>query len=167
TNSATLDISPFQPAVLMQDVANSMDVLAAQKGLKLETYLDPQLSTDISGDRLKLQQILFNLAGNAIKFTEEGTVSIRFEAVDTEQWCIIVLDTGEGIPVGVQKHIFTAFWQVDGSPTRTVNRGVGLGLSIVKQLVDLMRGEIVIDSAPGQGSTFKITLPYDLERVLS
>jgi signal transduction histidine kinase len=112
----------------------------------------------VLGDQNRLQQILVNLASNAIKFTGSGRVQIRLYRPDLNHWAIAVSDTGPGIPTEAQAYIFEPFQQVDGSVTRE-HVGTGLGLSIVKQLVNLMEGQITLESEVGQGSAFTVLLP--------
>jgi signal transduction histidine kinase len=114
----------------------------------------------IIGDLNWLYQILYNLISNAIKFTDEGSVKIRFYAPDADHWVMEVRDTGIGIPPEVHKTVFDAFYQVDGSVTRK-KVGSGLGLSIVHQLATLMDGTVELDSRPGKGSTFQVILPLE------
>src|SRR5690606_26594548 len=97
------------------------------------------------GDPIRLQQILTNLLENAIRFTERGTIAVTIERTGETHWAMRVSDTGRGIPAEMQSHIFEAFWQIDGSMTREVSRGVGLGLSIVRQLTALLGGEITLE----------------------
>ena len=110
------------------------------------------------GDERRLRQIMINLVGNAIKFTRDGGVSIRIQHSTTEHWAIQVSDTGTGIPHEAREYIFEPFRQVQNTITHD-NRGVGLGLSITKQLVDLMGGRINLESEPGKGSVFTVILP--------
>jgi signal transduction histidine kinase len=105
-----------------------------------------------------LQQILVNLVSNAIKFTEEGAVHLFIYQPDPTHWALQVTDTGPGIPLEAQAYIFEPFRQVDGSVTRQ-HGGSGLGLSIVRQLTNLMGGEVALASELGRGSTFIVTLP--------
>ncbi|MEM7029706.1 MAG: ATP-binding protein, partial [Chloroflexota bacterium] len=107
----------------------------------------------------RLQQILANLIGNALKFTAQGEVTLRIYCPDAGHWVMEISDTGQGIPMQAQPLIFDPFWQVDGSITRR-QKGTGLGLAIVKQLVELMDGQISVDSQEDQGSTFAVTLPF-------
>jgi signal transduction histidine kinase len=100
---------------------------------------------------------MVNLVENAVKFTDQGQVRVRLYP-EAARWVIEVADTGRGIPAAAQAIIFDAFQQVDGSTTRE-KRGVGLGLSIVRQLTALMGGEIHLASQVGHGSTFKVSLP--------
>ena len=124
--------------------------------------VDPNLPEEIHGDDRRIRQIIINLIGNAIKFTEEGSVRLIVSLVDENHWDIQVKDTGVGIPKEAQSKIFEPFKQVSSSVTSN-NRGVGLGLSITKQLVDLMHGRIVIESEPDRGSTFTVLLPITRE----
>ncbi|MFZ0544119.1 MAG: CHASE4 domain-containing protein [Candidatus Promineifilaceae bacterium] len=152
--------SPFSPREFIEDVERLSQPLAENKGLSLQCEVDPALPRLILGDEERLKQILANLVDNAIKFTEHGGVVVQLGQKSKEQWAIIVTDTGPGIAEKNKDLIFDAFWQADGSPTRRVNRGVGLGLSIVKQLVLLMGGEVsVISEGCDKGSTFVVTLP--------
>jgi signal transduction histidine kinase len=104
-----------------------------------------------------------NLVGNALKFTQQGSVTVRVFCPSNTHWALEVADTGSGIPLEAQSIVFEPFKQVDSSTTRQ-HGGVGLGLSIVKKLVDLMQGQITLVSAPGQGSTFTVTLPLTLSQ---
>jgi PAS domain S-box-containing protein len=154
----TLDIAPFAPVRLLDDVMSVMSVLAQNKGLKLTSHIDGQVPATLSGDRQRLQQILINLAGNAVKFTDQGEVHIRLYRPDPDHWAMDVADTGPGILQEAQSYIFDPFRQVDGSATRA-HGGAGLGLSIVKQLTTLMGGEIKLVSKVGRGSIFTVLLP--------
>ncbi len=157
---------PFRPAELLKNVLDVMDQIVAEKGLTLTGEVDPRLPELLTGDPQRLQQILMNLVNNGVKFTDAGDIHIRLCLADSKHWGLEVKDTGHGIPQEELERIFDAFHQVDTITTRE-QRGFGLGLSIVKQLVQLMRGEIQVQSALGGGSTFTITLPLveeDLER---
>jgi signal transduction histidine kinase len=117
---------------------------------------------DLETDRIKLQEIIRNLVDNAIKFTEEGVVSVTGQPGTSPEWLRIeVADTGAGMPPGDLEYIFDAFHQVGASSTRGTG-GVGLGLSIVKQLVEALGGRVSVTSRVGQGSTFTIDIPYRL-----
>jgi signal transduction histidine kinase len=158
SRNMTLNMGFFSPADLLQKVGTSMDVLAHNKELDLTIELSPQMPATLYGDERRLQQIIINLVGNAIKFTQQGGVKVRVFQPSAIYWAFQVIDTGAGIPKDAQAYIFEPFRQVDNSITRE-NRGTGLGLSITKQLVALMDGEISLESEPGQGSTFTVTLP--------
>ena len=152
-----LNIQLFRPRELLKAIPAS-EVIAETKGVRVHTEIDPQLPRYVYGDPYWLRQILANLLSNAAKFTDEGHIWVRLLALKDNRWAIQVEDTGPGIPAAAQKHIFEPFRQVDGSPTRR-HRGSGLGLSIVKQLVDLMHGEIQVESTVGKGSKFTVILP--------
>jgi signal transduction histidine kinase len=157
-NSTLLQESVFSPASLLQQSTSGTEVLANKKSLELITSLDPNLPLELRGDERRLRQIIINLLGNAIKFTKEGSVSVKFLRPTNEHWAIQVTDTGMGIPRDAQAYIFEPFRQVDSAVTHD-NRGIGLGLSITKQLVELMNGRITLESEIGSGSTFTILLP--------
>ncbi len=152
----------FVPVDFFKTLETSMKPLAGKKRLDLETEITEDVPARLMGDHQRLNQVLSNLVVNAIKFTDEGGIKIRAFCPDETHWAFQVSDTGAGIPKEAQDRIFEAFWQVDGSSTRKVNRGVGLGLSIVSQLTNLMNGTITIDSQEGVGSTFTIILPMEL-----
>jgi signal transduction histidine kinase len=148
---------PFSPSSLLLLVKNLLSGLAEQKSLKLTTYVDPALPELIVGDSNRLQQILVNLMGNSIKFTEYGEIRISCKSLSNE-WQIIVQDTGIGIPAERLPDIFEPFRRGSDYATRN-HQGAGLGLSIVKKLVILMEGRVEVQSTVAQGSVFTITLP--------
>jgi signal transduction histidine kinase len=158
----TINKAPFAPVEFINSLETSMKSLADKKKLDLKTEITEDIPSRLLGDQQRLNQILSNLVVNAIKFTDQGGIKIRTYCPDDTHWAFDVSDTGSGIPKEAQEKIFEAFWQVDGSSTRKVNRGVGLGLSIVNQLTGLMNGKIKIDSEEGVGSTFTIILPMEL-----
>ncbi len=157
-NTAVLQEKPFSPSDLLKQASSSLEILAHKKGLKFIASLDETMPARIIGDERRLKQIIINLAGNAIKFTKQGEVRLMIMRPDQNNWGIQVADTGVGISKEARAYIFEPFRQVDNAITRD-NRGVGLGLSITKQLVELMNGRIVLESEPGKGSTFTIILP--------
>lgn len=149
----------FSPSVLIDEVFAMLMPVAERKQLTLTGSVGADVPETLRGDPIRLQQILTNLLENAIRFTERGTIAVTIERTGETHWAMRVSDTGRGIPAEMQSHIFEAFWQIDGSMTREVSRGVGLGLSIVRQLTALLGGEITLESAPGHGSTFTVTFP--------
>ena len=114
----------------------------------------------VRSDSLRLYQIFSNLTDNAIKYTHKGKVAVRVFKVDDLRYAFEVSDTGVGIPQELQRVIFNPFQQVDATPDQKES-GFGLGLSIVKQLLSLMDGEIKLTSEVGKGSTFTVTLPFE------
>jgi PAS domain S-box-containing protein len=154
----TIKMGPVKPADLLEALHGLMDKTAADKNLRLSSEIDPNLPETINGDAARLQQILLNLVSNAIKFTERGSILVRLFRPKENKWGIEVSDTGSGVPQSEIPYIFDTFRQVDGAATR-LHGGFGLGLSIVKQLVHIMNGEIEVESVLGKGSTFMITLP--------
>jgi signal transduction histidine kinase len=153
------NISKYDPNALIAEAVQSLQPLAQQKRLALTHERLSGAPDIVLGDANRVKQVIFNLVDNAIKFTEEGSVCVQVSAKSADQWSISVRDSGIGIDEAVQTEIYNPFWQVDGSMTRKANRGVGLGLSIVRQLVQQMGGSIELESAIGKGSTFTITLP--------
>ena len=144
----------------VEDVARLLSIQAHAKGLEVIALLDPGLPDRVRGDAGRLRQILLNLGGNAVKFTQKGEVSIECKVAHKDERGVMVRcevrDTGIGIPAGRVNALFTAFTQVDSSTTRRFG-GTGLGLSIVKRLVALMGGEVGVSSEEGAGSTFWFT----------
>lgn len=156
-----LNLQPFVVAEVVQDTLLELYVIAQNKGLALTSTIAPNVPEQIVSDRLRIQQILTNLTSNALKFTEQGEVSLNLFCASKNHLIIQVTDTGSGIPVEARKLIFEPFGQVDGSITRK-HGGTGLGLSIVKQLTDLMGGRIELASEIGQGSSFSVILPIQI-----
>jgi len=154
----TIQMGTVKPSELLEALHGLMDKTAADKNIRLTSEIDPNLPDTLNGDAARLQQILVNLVNNAIKFTDQGSIRVRLFHPDENRWGIVVSDTGTGIPQSELPHIFDTFRQVDGAATR-VHGGFGLGLSIVKQLVNIMNGEIEVQSLVGEGTTFIITLP--------
>ncbi|WP_300158442.1 PAS domain S-box protein [Solidesulfovibrio sp.] len=159
-----LDSAVFDPVALAEAVVRTFSAAAAAKGLRLTLELAPGLPERVRGDDGRVRQILVNLLGNALKFTEEGSVTLRLAPVRTEsghadRLSFAVADTGIGIPAGMQAAIFDSFRQADGSTARKFG-GTGLGLAISRELAELMGGEIRVASTPRAGSTFVFTAPF-------
>jgi signal transduction histidine kinase len=149
---------PFEPADLLLSIEMSLRPQATKKELKLVTTLDPNLPKHLIGDAKRLEQILVNLATNAVKFTEQGSVTISLQRQSAADWAIVVIDTGIGIPPHAQETIFEKFRQIDGTSRRAYG-GTGLGLAIVRELALLMDGSVKVKSSLGSGSAFTVTLP--------
>ena len=177
----TLEISDFEAVPLVESVVELLAPRAAAKGLELAFHVPPALHAPLRGDPGRLRQILINLAGNAIKFTDHGSVtvvlSVEQETATEEDGGpepqgaenrapqetpvtvrFEVRDTGIGIATADRKRLFTMFSQVDGSSARR-HGGTGLGLAICKRLTELMGGRIGVHSMPGEGSVFWVTIP--------
>lgn len=148
---------PFAPADLVENWYNELSGVAEQKELAFTVWIDPALPTPLYGDEDAINKVALNLLGNAIKFTEKGNVSLRLENGE-QSWRIVVQDTGIGIPPHAREIIFEEFRQADQSSKRKYG-GTGLGLAIVQKYTRTMGGTVTVESEPGQGSTFTITLP--------
>lgn len=158
--------SPFDLYALVKDTADMLRHDAERKGLQLEIHIDPHAPFLVAGDEMRLRQILINLTNNAVKFTEEGQVEIRVTRIDpgntdTATIQIEVIDTGIGMSPEAQRQVFELFTQADGSITRRYG-GTGLGTTISKQLVELLGGEIEVESESDTGTTFRIILPFEI-----
>lgn len=161
----TLSDEPFDLVALTEGVVELLAPKAHDKGLSLATLADPALPSLLMGDPDRVRQILINLVGNAVKFTEEGGVGVRLGWQDGVAR-VIVEDTGPGIPADRLSAIFDEFEQADETTART-HGGSGLGLAIVKRLLPLMGGEIAVDSQPGKGSRFTVTLSLKVAEAAS
>jgi len=156
----TLALAEYSMADVVQTVVTAVEALAAEKHLALKVAVAPDLPLG-RGDERRIGQVLLNLVGNAIKFTEVGEVRVEVSASDGA-FRVAVADTGPGIAPEDQAKIFEEFQQVDSSSTRKKG-GTGLGLSIAKRIVEMHRGRIWVESSPGKGSTFCFTLPVRVE----
>jgi PAS domain S-box-containing protein len=161
----TLETSPLMLRAMLEDVARLLSPQAEAKGLQLTVEVDPHLRSRVRGDGVRIRQVLTNLAGNAVKFTEAGQVTLEAGIIaivgDRVTIRFAVHDTGIGIPIEHQARVFESFTQVEGSTNRRFG-GTGLGLTICRSLVHLMGGSIGLDSQLGSGSTFWVELPLEL-----
>jgi PAS domain S-box-containing protein len=156
----SLEEAPFAPAQPLGKVTETLGPRALAKGLELTTQIAPEVPANLVGDPLRLRQVLINLVGNAIKFTETGTIALTIDsagdAASPGLLHFAVSDTGIGIAEDQLPQLFTNFTQADSSMARRYG-GSGLGLAIVKRLVELMHGRVWVESAVGAGSTFHFT----------
>jgi signal transduction histidine kinase/DNA-binding response OmpR family regulator len=153
-----LESAPFDPEAAMQDVAELLSPKAHEKGLEIAVTIRAGTPARVIGDDGRVRQILFNLAGNAVKFTEAGGVTIELAPRPGERLRFSVRDTGPGIAPEKQALIFEEFTQADASVSRR-HGGAGLGLAIVKRLALAMGGEVGLASRPGHGASFWVELP--------
>jgi two-component system, sensor histidine kinase len=160
-----LELTAVDVPAIAREVLALMQPAARIKHLQLSLQIDPALRAWMQADAKRLRQIMFNLLTNAIKFTAQGSVSLRLEPLQKGQrtdeangLCLVVQDTGIGMDEQAQAHVFSRFYQADGSIRRRYG-GTGLGLEISRRLARLMGGDITVRSALGQGSTFTVSLP--------
>jgi signal transduction histidine kinase len=155
----TLNLEDYSLPDVVRGVVAATEPLAAAKGLKFSATVADGMPT-ARGDARRVSQVLLNLVGNAVKFTEAGEVEIRASA-EGGRFLLSVRDTGPGIAEADQQRIFDEFQQIDNSNTRKQG-GTGLGLAISKRMVEMQGGTIAVDSAPGHGSTFRVVLPVEV-----
>ncbi|MFZ5765061.1 MAG: response regulator [Thermodesulfobacteriota bacterium] len=158
-----LDAVPFDPVELLEGICSLMALHVHEKGLELHLDLAPEMPRRLLGDAGRLRQVLINLVGNAVKFTQQGEITVTCRATaasspGTTELLFAVADTGIGIPPDKQQLIFERFTQADSSTTRRFG-GTGLGLTISRELINLMGGDIHLESAEGRGSTFSFCIP--------
>jgi signal transduction histidine kinase len=151
----SIDAQPFDPRELVESVVAQHRSLAAQKGI-IFAWHDAGAPAEVVLDRQRVRQILVNLFGNALKFTREGEVSVETGGADEARFHVAVRDTGPGIDPDQHEAIFEEFRQAEGG-----EGGTGLGLAISRRLARAMGGDVTLESEPGRGSTFKLTLPLD------
>ncbi len=164
-----MDIVPINYSVtsMISEIVNMMWLRAEQKGLEFRIEVDPSIPAELFGDEVRIKQILVNLLNNAVKYTQEGSVTLHIEREDMKDDRILlmfsVIDTGIGIKQDAIPHLFDAFQRVDEEKNLKIE-GTGLGLSIVRQLVELMDGKVTVNSVYTQGSTFVVTLWQKISR---
>jgi len=155
-----LTLKPVRLSIrsLLYDAAETVRAQAEEKGLALRVSMLDGAPEALTGDETRIRQVLINLLGNAVKFTETGSVTLTAESAGRDAVRFCVVDTGPGVPVGLRDAIFDRFQQGDASTARP-HDGAGLGLAIASELVELMRGRIAVESEAGQGSRFVLELP--------
>ncbi|MBR6469668.1 MAG: DegV family EDD domain-containing protein, partial [Lachnospiraceae bacterium] len=165
--AGSMDIVPVDYKVgdMMSEIVNMIWLRTNEKGLSFDVDIDPHVPSVLFGDEVRIKQIIINLLNNAVKYTKKGSVGLHIEAEDADEGkvrlLISVSDTGIGIKQEMLPDLFNVFKRVDQEINRNIE-GTGLGLSIVKQLVDLMGGDISVNSAYGQGSTFTVSLVQEI-----
>jgi signal transduction histidine kinase/CheY-like chemotaxis protein len=161
-----LESTQFSPREVVEGVVRTIGVAAQAKGLAVTSQIDPSVPQLLRGDPGRFRQVLVNLCGNAVKFTERGSVTVEMALanIDAQRALLrcVVRDTGAGIPADRLHALFKPFSQVDASTTRRYG-GTGLGLSIVKRLTELLGGEVGVESREGSGSTFWFTASFEVQ----
>jgi signal transduction histidine kinase/DNA-binding NarL/FixJ family response regulator len=156
-----IERTPFRLREIIAQVYDTLKFKAEEKGLAFETWVESNIPDVLIGDPLRLNQVLLNLAGNAVKFTEKGSVRIEVTVIkgSVSKLMFKIIDTGIGIPPEKLDKLFKSFQQMDVSTSRKYG-GTGLGLSISKSLVEMQHGHIKAQSQPGKGSEFSFSIPY-------
>lgn len=156
-----LTMAPFDLGAMVRDVTEMMQIRASEKGLWLKLDQSSEFPRHINSDEARLRQILTNLITNAIKFTDQGGITVRLGVLQNQRSNLLidVEDTGVGIPVEDHKRIFEPFVQLG---EHAINQGTGLGLTITRQFVQLLGGQITLNSTPGKGTLFRVELPVEL-----
>ena len=154
-----LDPQPFDPRALVEEVGALMAPLAQRRGLAYRMEVSAELAPGLRGDAVRVRQILLNLLGNAIKFTERGSVGLQVQALAPAGVRFIVADTGPGLNAEQKSRLFRRFEQAEGARTASRYGGSGLGLAICQELAAEMEGRIQVDSKPGEGTRFVVELP--------
>jgi signal transduction histidine kinase/DNA-binding response OmpR family regulator len=158
TGRLDLEARPFALGTLVEEIVELLSPRAHAKGLEIASLIDERLPGHVTGDAARLRQVLLNLAGNAVKFTETGGVAVVVEPGKAPgEIGFLVCDTGIGIAPDAQARVFEEFEQADSGMTRKFG-GTGLGLAISRRIVERMGGSVTLESTPGQGSTFKFTV---------
>lgn len=159
-----LEILPFSLREVARTLEDLFQTAAAEKGISFQICIDDDVPDQLIGDSLRLTQILMNLCNNALKFTQQGSITVHMSSSELSEivcaLAVSVTDTGIGIPQEAQTQLFNEFTQADSSITRKFG-GTGLGLAICKLLAELMRGEVVLQSSSDAGSTFTVTIPFN------
>src|SRR5690606_11695044 len=160
-----LDPQPFDLRLVVADVGDLMGPLARQRGLGYRVEVDADVPEGLLGDPVRIRQVLLNLLGNAIKFTERGEVSLAVRPLSPEGVRVEGADTGPGLNEEQKSRLFRRFEQADGARTAARYGGSGLGLAICQELAAEMGGRILVESAPGRGARFLVELPLPAARL--
>lgn len=154
---------PFKVQSIVENARSVSEILARAKGLDLAIQVGPDLPAEMIGDVRWINQIVYNLVTNAVKFTDRGSVTVSIQRLNQQRWTIEVQDSGIGIRPDVQARIFEPFYRVSDPDVQDIP-GSGIGLSIVRQLTEALGGQLTLKSTPGQGSTFTVELPLHLQK---
>lgn len=154
-----LEQGNFEPRMLVDEITGLMAAIAERRGLQFTDKVDPDVPHLVHGDRRRIAQILLNLIGNAIKFTEHGFVALEVQRPHPDVLRFLVADSGPGLNLEQQQRIFRRFEQADGVSTQARFGGSGLGLAISQELAAAMKGRIRVHSVPGEGTRFEVDLP--------
>jgi len=157
SGQVNIEIAPFHLGNAVRDVASLSRLRADEKGIALKTFIDPAIDCMVSGDVVRVRQILTNLVSNAVKFTEQGSVCLNAISVGNGRVRLEVIDTGVGFDASAKSRVFGRFQQADGSITRRFG-GTGLGLAISRELAELMGGQLDCESTLGEGSRFWVEI---------
>jgi signal transduction histidine kinase/CheY-like chemotaxis protein len=157
SGQVNIELAPFHLGDAVRDVASLSRLRADEKGIALKTFIDPAIDCMVSGDVVRVRQILTNLVSNAVKFTEKGSVRLSAASVGNGRVRLEVADTGVGFDASLKSRVFGRFQQADGSITRRFG-GTGLGLAISRELAELMGGDLDCESVPGKGSRFWVEI---------
>ncbi len=168
TGEMNIDSNVFSISTLLNDVSSVLSFQAEKKNIKFELFIDSNVNDILKGDKARIQQILTNVTGNAIKFTSYGKVRVECKSIlninDCQHIEFKIIDTGIGMKEDYVKKIFDKFQQEDSSTSRNYG-GSGLGLFITKKLVDLMNGDVTVNSKKGEGTVFNIVIPMEIDRL--
>lgn len=163
----TIELAAFSLQQCLNDIVMMQRYSAEEKGLTLEVDFSEEIPPVLQGDQLRVKQILLNLLGNAVKFTAQGGINLSVRLLEQHEDMILVQievrDTGIGIAAGAMERIFKPFVQEDGTTTRKYG-GTGLGLTISRRLAEILGGNLTVESVPGLGSSFMVTLPFTVVR---
>lgn len=154
-----IEEAPFKLRDILSTLEGTIEATVAEKGLDFSLWVSPEMPQVLVGDEGRICQILMNLASNAVKFTDEGSVQVKVSPYGSEYWLIEVIDSGPGIPLEEQQNVFQAYRQLQRPKGEKKVKGTGLGLAITRNLVQLMDGRLEMVSKVGHGTKFSVYLP--------
>ena len=157
-----LNLKSINPRLLIEEVSGMLETSLGTKNIEIILHLQKAPERVVT-DALKLEQVVTNILSNAIRYTESGAIEITCETVDDSKWKIIISDTGIGISEEDLSNIFNPYYRAISVAESCMIDGTGLGLAIVSQLIEVIKGEIKVDSVLGNGSIFTINLPLEIQ----